>query len=159
MTDTTSTSTPPKKMWTRCSGCKDRIFNDPHDINIHAQHCPQDLLLALQKLRLAVVGDKDIPGTVEKSLVARLAALDEVVGHLDEHIAEPALDPDGVDLDAYADVVGVDRAPDDDLDAIAGYVDDSDVDPDDDEAAEPDLASVPPLGGTLYTPGTGPVMS
>jgi hypothetical protein len=45
-----------------------------------------------------------------------------------------------------------------DLDAIAGYVDDSDVDPDD-EAAEPDLASVPPLGGTLYTPGTGPVMS
>jgi hypothetical protein len=109
MTDETFTppaAPPAKKMWTRCNGCQDRIYNDTHDIKIHAQHCPQDLLLKIQKLTIAVFGDPNIRKDPE-SLIARTALLEQTVGDLDEHItSEPTLDPDGIDLDAFTDVIG-----------------------------------------------------
>jgi hypothetical protein len=76
MTDTTS---PSKPMWTRCPGCKDRVFNDKLDIGIHRQHCPADLQKRLQEL------DR------------RFTLLERNVEGLDQQVsAEPALDPDDV---------------------------------------------------------------
>jgi hypothetical protein len=109
MTDETFTppaAPPAKKMWTRCNGCQQRIYNDTLDIKIHAPICPQNMLLTIQKLNITVFGDPNIRKDPD-SLIARTAALEQTVGDLDEHITtEPTLDPDGIDLDAFTDVIG-----------------------------------------------------
>lgn len=75
MTETTST----KPMWTRCPGCKDRVYNDQLDIGIHRGHCPADLQRKIQDL------DR------------RLRAVDKRLDELDEDLAiEPAVDPDAI---------------------------------------------------------------
>lgn len=45
-----STETVTKPIWTRCkgpkgegNGCRQRVFNNPIDIELHRQHCPADL--------------------------------------------------------------------------------------------------------------------
>jgi hypothetical protein len=112
-TETTTPATPAKKMWTRCSGCRDRIYNDPQRHQdprtaLPPGHAPRD-----PEAPHRVLGDPSKPKDPD-SLLARTAVLEQTVGDLDEHItAEPTLDPDGIDPDAYIDVIG-DTTPDDD---------------------------------------------
>lgn len=160
MTNTTpTTGTAPKKMWTRCNGCQERVYNDPHDIKIHAQHCPHDLQLTIQKLTTAVFGTHEIPKGKEP-LSARLRLLEDSVGELGQ--AEPLLDPDGIDEAAYTTTVGTAtdsddepelEEPDDDL--VDGEIDDED-DLDDDSAVVP-FTPQPAIDrpGETYDPATG----
>lgn len=106
MTDTNTTNQPAKAMWTRCNACQDRIYNNSHDIKIHAQHCPFDLQMTIQKLTVAIFGTHELPKGQEP-LTSRVDDLEQMIGDLDEHVsAEPALDPDAIDVDAYTDVIG-----------------------------------------------------
>lgn len=45
-TDTT------KPIWTRCIGCKQRVFNDQIDISAHKGNCPADLRRDLKNLAI-----------------------------------------------------------------------------------------------------------
>lgn len=146
MTDTTPTMQPAKAMWTRCNACQDRIYNNPHDIKIHRGHCPFDLQMTIQKLTQAVFGTTDLPKN-KQPLTERIGELEQQVGDLDEHVtAEPALDPDAIDPDAYTDVVGVADATLED-DQRSQYADE-DIDFLPNAAATPTSTGLP--GATHY---------
>lgn len=50
VTPTTETASPGKPAWTRCQACKQRLWNDRVDIEVHRAVCPADLLRALKRL-------------------------------------------------------------------------------------------------------------
>lgn len=39
-----------KQIWTRCPKCRQRVWNDRIDIEVHNQRCPADLERALKRL-------------------------------------------------------------------------------------------------------------
>jgi hypothetical protein len=43
-----------KPAWTRCGACKQRLWNDRVDIEVHRAVCPADLLRALRRLTKTV---------------------------------------------------------------------------------------------------------
>lgn len=72
---------PTKPAWTRCPACKDRLWNDPIDIEVHRQHCPADLERALEKMgkalekairRIDELERRPVPHTVQPEMGPRL---------------------------------------------------------------------------------------
>lgn len=66
MTITTTTSTderPKKQVWVRCkgsgngdsNGCRQRVYNDPIDVEQHRQHCPADLERTVKDLERRLI--------------------------------------------------------------------------------------------------------
>jgi hypothetical protein len=71
-----------KPAWTRCQACKQRLWNDRVDIEVHRAVCPADLLRALRRLTK----------TVDK-LEARVVELERrPEAHVVELEGGPALD-------------------------------------------------------------------
>lgn len=95
-----------KPVWTRCKGCRDRVYNDPVDISIHRDHCPADLLRKLD------------------TLTKKVDALDKAVDELGEEPEEQ------IDLDAVAP--WPDEEESDGVDEAAALDDDDELDEDDD---------------------------
>ena len=139
MSDTTTT--PPKPVWIRCkgsgkgesNGCRQRVFNDRIDIELHKQHCPADL------------------ERVVKLLTDRVDKLEKA-------------EPEQIDLEDVSD-----DWPDSDEDSVDGpderpapvpaaaHVNAASTSDDEDDDYFDNEPTAPPLGGSLYTPGTGPL--
>lgn len=73
-------TTTEKPVWTRCPSCKERLFNDKIDIEVHRKHCPAELLRKIE------------------ALARRLLDLEEQVDELGRATPEAT----GIDLDDVA---------------------------------------------------------
>jgi hypothetical protein len=66
MTDE-KTEAPAKPAWTRCKACRQRLWNDRIDIEVHRSICPADLLRTIKALtkRVERLEERPVPHVVE----------------------------------------------------------------------------------------------
>lgn len=120
MSTTTTTERPQKPVWVRCKGsgtgdsigCKQRVYNDPIDIDLHRRHCPADLertVKALDRRFTALEAALEALQTAQNEAPA-LPDLDDVSDDWpaadedaeDGHAGEPDEDP-GLEAQELAD--------------------------------------------------------
>jgi len=82
MTTTPPEAPPAKPAWTRCDQCKQRLWNDRIDIEVHRAVCPADLKRTIRNL-----------GRALDDAVKRIELLEQrPVAHIVELEAGPSLD-------------------------------------------------------------------
>lgn len=74
MTTIPPEATEVKPAWTRCPKCKDRLWNDRIDVEVHGQHCPADLQRGLRRLlrRIEELEKRPVPHVIEQGQAERL---------------------------------------------------------------------------------------